>query len=69
MNNIKEVKFPTETQENIDAFFLQQLIERHKKYLLSTDWYYIRKIERNEEIPLDIIEKRQNAIDFIRENE
>lgn len=39
-----------------------------KTYLIQTDWYYIRKLETGEEIPPEIIIKRNEARELIRVN-
>lgn len=65
---MKEIQFPTEAQAVIDLFFLKQSIEQNKKYLLDTDWYCARKIETSNDIPEEIVAKRQEARDFIRAN-
>ena len=41
--------------------FIAQIKDTTNKLLASTDWYIIRKIERNIDIPTDIADKR-NAI-------
>jgi len=41
--------------------FIAQIKDTTNKLLASTDWYVIRKIERNIDIPTDIVDKR-NAI-------
>ena len=35
-------------------------------YLASTDWYVIRNQETGEEIPADVLEKRQQARDAVK---
>lgn len=44
-------------------------INNYKSYLLSTDWYYVRKLERNINIPNEVVVKRAEAIKFIQDNE
>ena len=39
------------------------------QYLNDTDWYYIRKLERNVEVPADVVTKRAESIQFIQDNE
>lgn len=36
------------------------------EYLVSTDWYYARKLETSEEVPEDVAIKRTEAREFIR---
>lgn len=42
-------------------------IEELQKYLDETDWYVTRKAETGKEIPLEIVEKRQEARNTISE--
>lgn len=44
-------------------------INEAKAYLISTDWYYVRKAETGEEVPEEVIAKRAEAREFIRANE
>jgi hypothetical protein len=46
---------PTQAQLNAEA----------RAYLLSTDWYIIRKAETVVEVPVDVLEARQAARDSI----
>lgn len=39
------------------------------EYLNDTDWYYIRKLERNIDVPADVVTKRAESIKFIQDNE
>ena len=39
-----------------------------KRYLDNTDFYYIRKLERNVEVPSDVIDKRAEALKYIQDN-
>ena len=48
--------------------FESKEISNAKNYLESTDWYYARKAETNEEIPADIVTKRLEARELIRNN-
>jgi hypothetical protein len=41
----------------------------YKKYLSNTDWYYARKLETGDEVPADVIAKRIEAREFIRNND
>lgn len=40
-----------------------------KKYLIDTDFYYVRKLETNEDIPVEVIENRLKTRQKIRELE
>ncbi|MFY9088964.1 hypothetical protein [Arcobacter aquimarinus] len=44
-------------------------IQELKQYLKETDFYYLRKMETGEDIPIDIVEKRLNTRLRIRELE
>jgi hypothetical protein len=63
-------EFPTEYQGELDQHIAEREAEitllndkvSAKEYLNSTDWYVIRKIERNIDIPLEISNNRQNAL-------
>lgn len=37
-----------------------------KQYLSSTDWYYARKAETEEDVPSDVVAKRIEYREFIR---
>ena len=47
--------------KGLKSNFVAQIKDTTNKLLASTDWYVIRKIERNIDIPTDIADKR-NAI-------
>jgi hypothetical protein len=49
------------TTKGLKSTFIAQIKDTTNKLLASTDWYVIRKIERNIDIPTDIADKR-NAI-------
>lgn len=40
-----------------------------REYLKNTDWYYARKIETGEEVPADIVTKRTESREIIRNYE
>ena len=63
----KKNRIPT-TEEVIQQELETKIINA-KSYLQSTDFYYIRKIEIAEDIPIDVISKRIEAREFIRANE
>ncbi|MBT5234243.1 MAG: hypothetical protein HOM18_03000 [Candidatus Marinimicrobia bacterium] len=54
------------SKEELD---LASAISEYKSYLLSTDWYYARKMETDEEVPTEVIEKRKAARTFLRNND
>lgn len=39
-----------------------------KLFLTQTDWYYSRKMETGEEIPIDIVTQRLNSRTFLKNN-
>lgn len=47
---------------------LEQKIAEAQAYLNSTDWYYARKAETGEEISVEVVAKRVEAREFIRNN-
>lgn len=49
------------TAENIAAWELNDRKQKAKAYLVSTDWYAVRKAETGQVIPQDILEQRQAA--------
>jgi hypothetical protein len=49
------------TTKGLKSTFIAQIKDTTNKLLASTDWYVIRKAERNIDIPTDIADKR-NAI-------
>ena len=59
---VLDINTPTEEQ------VLEQKIAEAQAYLNSTDWYYARKAETGEEVPVEIVAKRQEAREFIRNN-
>lgn len=48
---------------------IQLKLENCLQYLKNTDWYYARKLETGEEVPVDVTIKRAEAREFIRANE
>jgi hypothetical protein len=38
-----------------------------REYLQSTDWYFVRQLDTNEAVPVEIVTNRTNARQFIRE--
>lgn len=63
--NIPEPEF---TDEEIAQQELQVKLQEAQAYLNSTDWYYARKAETGEEVPVEVVAKRQEAREFIRNN-
>lgn len=59
---LNDNSYPKEVQDALDIerniFDNSTKIVEYKKYLLNTDWYYIRKLETGKEIPADIVAKR-----------
>lgn len=56
------------TEEEIAQQELQVKLQEAQAYLNSTDWYYARKAETGEEVPVEIVAKRVEAREFIRNN-
>ena len=50
------------TTKGLKSNFVAQIKDTTNKLLASTDWYVIRKIERNIDIPTDIETKRSDII-------
>ena len=58
------------TKEEIDKINdISVQIVNYSLYLKDTDWYYARKMETGEEVPVEVVAKRQKAREFIRNNE
>lgn len=43
-------------------------VNESKAYLKDTDWYYARKLEINEDVPVDVVNKRTEARNYLRAN-
>lgn len=54
---------PPPTAEELQA----QKNAEARAYLASTDWYVVRKAETGQEIPADVLQKRQEARDAVVE--
>lgn len=54
--------------DNSEAIQTKQRINESKAYLKDTDWYYARKLEINEEVPVDVVNKRTEARNYLRAN-
>jgi hypothetical protein len=48
--------------KGLKSQFIAQVKDTAGKLLANTDWYVIRKAERNVDIPLDVVTKRANII-------
>jgi hypothetical protein len=48
---------------------LREDLKTSREYLNATDWYYIRKLERNVDVPADVVSKRADFIKLIQDNE
>ena len=59
---------PEFTEEELAQQELQAKLQEAQAYLNSTDWYYARKAETSEEVPTEIVAKRVEAREFIRNN-
>jgi hypothetical protein len=52
---------PEFSQSELDQKAQDKINQDSRDYLTATDWYIIRNQETGEEIPVDILEKRQDA--------
>ena len=52
-------------QSILDQALVEKQKEEYQKYLDDTDWYVIRKMERNIDIPSDVSTARLEAINFL----
>lgn len=57
------------SDEEIALMEIKENLKKHDAYLKDTDWYYIRKIERNIDVPNEIVVLRNEAIKYIQEHE
>ena len=48
-------------QEEQSKQVIQDEINTNKKYLSDTDWFYIRRLDTGEEVPVDIVAARAAA--------
>jgi hypothetical protein len=69
INNPKALEDVTETVEGkeyttkgLKSQFIAQVKDTAGKLLAQTDWYVIRKSERNVDVPADVVTKRANII-------
>ena len=63
--NIPEPEF---TNEELAQQELQIKIQEAQVYLSNTDWYYARKAETGEDVPVDVVEKRIASRQLIQDN-
>ena len=61
--NVKVIK----EEDNI-SLDVQRAIKLNFKILKNTDWYYIRRLDTNEEIPPDVVTQRKEAREFLKAN-
>lgn len=67
------IKITTQTgqiisQSEIDRAEKDRQIAEAFSYLKETDWYYARKLETGEEVPVDVVTNRMASRDLIRAN-
>lgn len=60
---------PEPTPEDLAAQELVRKLAEAHAYLYQTDWYVIRKLERDIDIPFDVSTKRLESVEFINANE
>ena len=63
--NTQEPEF---TDEELVEQELKAKINEASQYLKDTDWYYARKAETGEEVPVGVVAKRIDARQFIKNN-
>ena len=57
------------TQTGLKTLHISQTKETANKLLASTDWYIVRKFERNIDIPADVAEQRAKIIEVSEQRE
>lgn len=57
---------PEFTEEELAQQELQVKLQEAQAYLNSTDWYYARKAETGEDVPVKVVEKRLASRELIR---
>lgn len=57
------------TQTGLKTLYIQQTKETANKLLSPTDWYIIRQLERNIDVPTDIVEYRAGVITVSEQRE
>jgi hypothetical protein len=59
----------TYIQKGLKTQYIQQIKQTANTLLTSTDWYLIRKLERNIDIPTNVISYRESVISFAQQTE
>ena len=59
---------PEFTEEELAQQELQVKLQEAQVYLNNTDWYYARKAETGEDVPVEVVEKRLASRKFIQDN-
>lgn len=59
---------PEFTEEELAQQELQVKLQEAQAYLNSTDWYYARKAETGEDVPVEVVEKRLASRKLIQDN-
>lgn len=59
---------PEFTEEELAQQELQVKLQTAQAYLNSTDWYYARKAETGEDVPVEVVEKRIVSRQLIRDS-
>ena len=57
---------PEFTEEELAQQELQVKLQEAQAYLNGTDWYYARKAETGEDVPVEVVEKRLASRELIR---
>ena len=65
--NMKKNTKVIKEEDNI-SLDIQRNINIKLKLLEDTDWYYIRKLETNEDVPVDVVNQRTEARNYLRAN-
>lgn len=60
--------YTVEIKDISEQLLKEKLLTEAYNYLLKTDFYHIRKLEINEEIPSEVLTKRIESRNFIRDN-
>ena len=66
--SLEEIQAINQAKEDEYRETVEYKIAEAQSYLNSTDWYYARKAETGEEVPVEIVVKRVEAREFIRNN-
>ena len=54
--------------EEVQKAEIEHQIAEAKSYLSQTDWYYARKMETGEDVPLEVVNKRIENRNFLKNN-